>query len=462
MGNEEKRVLVIGLDCATPQLVFERWREHLPTISGLMERGAYGLLQTIVPPITVPAWTSMMTSKNPGRLGFYGFRNRGDYSYEKLVFANSKYVKEDTVWDILSRHGRPVVVLGVPQTYPPKPVNGCLVTCFLTPSTESEYTYPPDLKQEINEAVGGYVLDVENFRTDDKESLLEEIYAMTANRFELARYLMEHKPWDFFMVVEMGIDRIHHGFWKYFDTEHPKYEPGSPYESAIFDYYRYVDDEVGRTLDLLDDRTAVLIVSDHGAKRMDGGICFNEWLIREGYLRLKQQPDRVKRLEPGDVDWAHTKAWGEGGYYGRLFLNVKGREPSGTIPPEDYEKVRDELKRRLEAIEDPEGRKIGTRVFKPQEIYPEVKGIAPDLIVYFGNLDWRSVGSIGLGTVHTFENDTGPDDANHAEYGIFIMYDPGGGPKGKLEGLKLIDCAPTVLRLLGVDIPGDMEGKAIR
>jgi len=461
MGSETKRVLVIGLDCATPQLVFDRWRDRLPNLSSVMARGAYGPLQTIVPPITVPAWTSMMTSKNPGRLGFYGFRNRGDYSYSKLVFANSTLVREDAVWDILSRHGRDVVVLGVPQTYPPKPVNGYLVTCFLTPSTDSEYTYPASLKQEINEAIGGYILDVDNFRTDDKDSLLKQIYEMTANRFELTRYLMRKKPWDFFMVVDMGIDRIHHGFWKYFDTEHPKYQRGSRYESAILDYYRYVDDEVGKTLDLVDDRTAVMVVSDHGAKKMDGGICFNEWLIREGYLRLKKRPDRVRRLEPDDIDWANTMAWGDGGYYCRLFLNVKNREPAGIIAPQDYEKVRDELKEKLEAIEDPEGRNIGTRVFRPQEIYSEVKGIPPDLIVYFGDLDWRSVGSIGLDTVHTFENDTGPDDANHAEYGIFIMHNPDGAPKGRLEGLHIVDCGPTVLSLLGIDIPGDMEGKAI-
>jgi predicted AlkP superfamily phosphohydrolase/phosphomutase len=260
----------------------------------------------------------------------------------------------------------------------------------------------------------------------------------------------------------MGIDRIHHGFWKYMDPEHPKYPGPSPLQDAIKDYYQYVDREIGEVLDLVDEDTLILVVSDHGAKRMDGGICVNEWLQREGYLRLKQTPTEVKRLEPEMVDWPQTRAWGDGGYYGRIFMNVKGREPQGVIEPADYERVRDKLKGQLEALTDHHGRPIGTRVFKPQEIYSECRGVPPDLIVYFGDLYWRSVGTVGGGEVHTFENDTGPDDANHAQQGMFILYDPRqylGGQKW--EGLHLMDVAPLVLRALGVEVPPDMQGKRV-
>jgi len=404
----------------------------------------------------------MMTGKDPGRLGFYGFRNRSDYSYDELSIATSQAVKEDTVWDILSREGKRVVLVGVPQTYPPKPVNGLLVSCFLTPSTQSQFTYPASLKSRIEGLVGNYMLDVEDFRTDDKDRLLRRIYEMTVQHLFVVKNLLTEEDWDFFMYVEMGIDRMHHGFWKYFDPTHPKYVPANPYEAAVKDYYKYLDQAIGEILALIDDRTSVLVVSDHGAKKMDGGICINEWLIKEGYLVLKEKVSGVLPLEKVEVDWSRTRAWGGGGYYGRLFINVAGREPEGVVPPADYEHFREELAQRICALGDDQGREINTKVYKPQEVYKECRGIPPDLIIYFGDLYWRAVGSVGHQRIHVFDNDTGPDDANHAAEGIWILHEPGKGPGGEIYGLRLIDCAPTILNLLGVRVPNDMQGKIVR
>lgn len=460
--SRQRKVMVIGLDCAEPSLVFDQWRDELPTLRRLMAGGLYGRLCSTTPPITVPAWASMMTSKDPGQLGIYGFRNRADYSYERMSIANSRAITADTVWDILSREGKRVILLGVPQTYPPKPINGVMVTDFLTPSTESDYTYPADLKAQIKAWVGDYMLDVPNFRTEDKGRLLNDIYTMTRQRFEIAQHLLSEQEWDFFMMVEMGIDRIHHGFWKYMDKTHPKHEAGNPYEHAIRDYYRYVDSLIGELLTLVDEDTLILVVSDHGAMKMDGGICINEWLIREGYLVLEEYPERLSPLEKVRIDWTRTKAWGAGGYYGRLFLNVQGREPQGVIAPEDYEKTRDELAAKLEAICDPDGRNIGTVVIKPQEVYKEIRNIPPDLIIYFGGLSWRSVGMIGLNTVHTFENDTGPDDANHTQYGLCIVYDPKRSMGRRVQdGWHVMDIAPTILHAMGLRVPADMQGHII-
>jgi predicted AlkP superfamily phosphohydrolase/phosphomutase len=330
-----------------------------------------------------------------------------------------------------------------------------MITSFLTPSIQSRYTHPPELRDEIASLVGEYMLDVPNFRTENKDWLLRKIYEMTEKQFRVVRHLARMRSWDFFMMVAMGPDRIHHGFWKYFDPAHPKYEPGSPHENAIKEYYHYLDREIGELLALLDDQTAVLVVSDHGAQAMEGGICINEWLMKEGYLTLKEQPNDLVPLSKVEIDWERTKAWGAGGYYGRLFLNVQGREPQGVIPAADYERTRDELIAKLEAIADPGGRNIGTWVFKPQDVYREVKNIPPDLIIYFGNLTWRSVGSVGLGTVHTFENDIGPDDANHAQDGLFILCDGTNGG-GRRERRNIMSIAPTLLKLLGVPIPDDM------
>ena len=456
-----KKVFVIGLDCAEPTLVFERWREHLPNLRRLMEAGTYGELTSTIPAITVPAWASMLSSQDPGRLGFYGFRNRADHSYENMTIANARSVKVDRVWDILSRAGKNTIVAAVPQTYPVKPVNGCMVACFLTPSTRGEYTYPADLKWEIKSLVGGeYLVDVPQFRTEDKDHLLAQIYEMADQQHKVIKHLMTTKPWDFFMHVDMGVDRIHHGFWKYFDERHPKYEPANKYEHAIRDYYVHIDRLIGERLELLDDDTAVLVVSDHGSKPMIGGIAFNEWLKQEGYLALEYKPDGIVPLEKCEVNWDKTLAWGSGGYYARLFMNVKGREPNGVIDPADYEKVRDELKERIAAITDPEGNCIGSVAYKPEEIYREVTNIAPDLIVYFGDLSWRSVGSLGLNRIHTFENDTGPDDANHAQHGLYILADPQARGCGRGPKRHLMDVAPTVLELMGEPIPADMQGRS--
>ena len=457
-----EKVLIIGLDCLEPSLVFDQWRDKLPTLSSLMDEGWYGRLESTIPAITVPAWMSMMTSRNPGSMGFYGFRNRKNYSYDDLFFANSTAVKVNTIWRILSRQRRKVVVLGVPQTYPPKPVNGCLVGCFLTPDTDSDYTYPRELKDEIRENIGEYIIDVKDFRTEDKQYLLEQIYKMTESRFKTARYLMDNKPWDFFMMVEMGPDRLHHGMWKYHDEKHVGYQPNSPYKNAIRDYYIHLDGRVTELLNSVErDKTAVFIVSDHGAKRMEGGFCFNDWLIKEDYLTLKEPVTEPKQIKNADIDWDNTRVWGSGGYYGRLFINVKGREPRGLIPKNEYESFRSELKEKLEAVEDHRGRPMGNRAFRPEDIYPEVNGIAPDLIVYFGDLDWRSVGTVGNDSLYVFENDTGPDDANHSQHGMYIMAAPGMDNGGAKTDRHIMDISPTVLSLLGMNIPEDMEGKPI-
>jgi predicted AlkP superfamily phosphohydrolase/phosphomutase len=459
------KVVLIGLDCAEPSLVFERFADRLPNLSRLRRQGAWGLLRSCDPPITVPAWMVMMASKDPGTLGYYGFRNRADRSYDKMTTATSLAVREPLVWDHLGRAGKRVILLGVPQTYPPRPVNGLMVTDFLTPSIASNYTYPPELKDEIATLpeVHPYEFDVSDFRTPDKAQIRDGLIRMTDKRFALARHLLTTKPWDFFMMVEMGTDRVHHGFWQHMDPRHHRYQPGNPFETVIADYYQHVDAQLGRLLAVLPRDCHVLVVSDHGSQCMEGGIAINEWLIQKGYLVLQGTPPKEPtRLEALKVDWSKTIAWGAGGYYGRVFLNVKGREPQGIVAPEEYEATRDRLIAELEALGDPEGRPIGTRVHLPEDLYREVRGTAPpDLLVYFGDLRWRSVGMVGIGSVHTFENDTGPDDANHAPDGLLIAQGPGIRPQGPIPGMQIMDVAPTILQLFGLGVPADMQGRVL-
>jgi len=456
------RLLIIGLDCMEPSLVFDQWRDDLPNLSRLMAQGSYGRLESSTPAITVPAWSCMMSGRDPGELGIYGFRNRRSRDYGAMAISDGRAVKMPRLWDILGEAGWRVAALSVPGTSPPYPINGHMVSCFLTPNKEVPFTHPPELAEQIHAWMPDFLLDVPEFRSEDKARILENIYALCDQRFTLAEKLLSQEDLDFLMLVDMGVDRIHHSFWKPMDPRHPQYEPGSPFANAIHDYYMHIDERVGQLLAQCAGETAVLVVSDHGARPLMGGICINEWFIREGYLVLKETPTEPTPLDQVEVDWSRTKAWGAGGYYGRVFLNVQGREPQGIIPLAEYEATRTEIAEKLAAIADPDGNPLHNRVMKPQEIYQKVRGIAPDLIAYFDELAWRSLGTVGTGSIHSTENDTGPDDANHAPFGLMIFHDPAQPKQGQvLEGAQLYDILPTLLDRYGVEAPKGLRGKVL-
>jgi predicted AlkP superfamily phosphohydrolase/phosphomutase len=229
---------------------------------------------------------------------------------------------------------------------------------------------------------------------------------------------------------------------------------------VVPEYYRALDDRIGRLLAMVDAGTTVLVVSDHGARALQGGFAINQWLMENGYLVLKETPQSPIPLTPNLVEWSRTRAWGEGGYYARICLNVAGREPSGIVPRSAYEPLRDELVSRLEEICGPNSEPLDNRVLKPEAIYATVNGVAPDLLAYFGGLAWRSVGKVG-GGLFWRGNDAGPDGANHDCPGIFIMRAAGARPC-HVGGLSIFDVAPTVLHQLGLPIPNSMLGKTIR
>lgn len=451
------KILVIGLDCAAPEILFGD--ERLTHFRRLMAGGCYGRLESVIPPITVPAWMCLATSQDPGSLGVYGFRNRADHSYDGLRFADSRSILEPAIWDQVSRQGGRSNIIGVPPSYPPRRVDGIRVGCFLTPDTaRSRYTHPALIQERIAQLVGDYPVDVKGFRTHRKDWLKQQIHSMTHKHFEVVRHFLTRSKWDYFQFVEIGLDRIHHGFWQYHDPRHRLFEAGNPFREVVGDYYRLLDAKVGELLELLDEETVVLVVSDHGARPLDGGFCVNEWLIRQGWLVLNRYPAETTPFVQLAVDWDRTRAWSEGGYYARVFLNVQGREPRGTIAPQDYEPFRDEVAARLEAIPDDLGRPMGTQVFKPEQVYRSVRKVAPDLIAHFGGLAWRSIGSVGRPELHLQENDTGPDGCNHAQHGAFILNAPGLWRRGEVQGAHLLDMAPTLLRLAGYDLPGSMQG----
>ena len=461
MANGKKKICVIGLDCAAPEIAFGDQR--LTNLRRIMQQGPWGRLESVIPPITVPAWMCLSTSQDPGSLGVYGFRNRTSYSYAGLGVTDSTNIQTPAIWDYLAEQGKRSIIVGVPPGFPPRKINGISVGCFLTPDSElDEFTHPPEIKKEITNLVGHYPTDVAGFRTDDKAWLKEKIFDMSRKHWKVVHHFLKEKEWDYFHYVDIGLDRVHHGFWDTYDKQHIHYRAGNVYENVIPDYYAWLDEQIGDVLAILDKDTVLLVVSDHGAQRLDGGFAVNEWLIQEGLLVLNEpMPTQVTPFAKLKINWAKTKVWSEGGYYARIFFNVEDREPRGVIPRGQYESFRDEMRQRLEALNDDKGQPLNSLVFNPEEIYHSVKNIAPDLIVHFGRLYWRSIGSVGHGRFHLEENDTGPDACNHAQFGMFMLQSANSPIRGELQGAKLLDMAPTLMKLAGYEVPSAMQGQSL-
>jgi len=277
MNNLPRRILFIGLDATPDTLLFRDLHGKLPNINRLMQEGIFGTLKSCNPPITVPAWTVMMSSKDPGTLGIYGFRHRLGSSYNSPWTVSSSSVNEKRVWEIIETYGKRSVIIGVPPAYPPYKVNGKLISCFLTPTGAQNYTYPSELKYQIESITNDYKFDV-TFRTEDRKSILNEIYDMTEKRFKVLKELLKGNEWDYFMFMEIGTDRLHHAFWKFYDKDHPKFVAGNEYQNAIPDYYRFLDQKIGELIDSIrdDENTVIIIASDHGTKSMKGALCIND------------------------------------------------------------------------------------------------------------------------------------------------------------------------------------------
>jgi len=185
-----------------------------------------------------------------------------------------------------------------------------MVSCFLTPGQEKDFTNPPELKEKVLRLTDGkYLFDV-TFRIEDRETLRKELFEMTQKRFDVAEYLARKQDWDFFMLHEIGFDRLHHAFWKFFDPNHPKHVKGNAYEKIDEEYYVMVDERIGRLMELFPEDCTIFLLSDHCSASMKGAFCVNEWLERVGYLVFKNKPIGKTEIEKAGIDWANTNAGG--------------------------------------------------------------------------------------------------------------------------------------------------------
>jgi len=454
------KVFVFGIDGAPPELIFDKWLDELPTIKKLIENGSFATLNSTVPPVSAVAWISMSTGKHPKDHGVFDYIYRKDNSYDDVRVISADIMKEDSVWNILSNYNKKSIVCLIPVTWPIKPFDGVMVTGFLTPGTEKRYVYPYEFKQDVESMFDEpFVIDIQNHRDFSAKELLDKLYKMTDMHFKLMKNLLQTKPWELFFGMIMGSDRINHNYWKYFDKTHRRYENNPEMENALKNYYIYLDKNLAELIELLPSDTKIMVVSDHGIQRMDTRVNLTDWLIKEGYMVLKEPVFEQKKFAMGMVDWEKTKVFGRGAWDGQIFVNLKGREQQGIVEKEEYDALIEELETKLKQIKGDDGKILDTKIFKKKDFSGKFDNIAPDMIIYFDDLYYGcNTTLIGNPTIWSPSTAIGSDDVTHSKQGIFITNISN---KGNIGEINIIDIAPTILKELDIPIPEDMKGKII-
>jgi predicted AlkP superfamily phosphohydrolase/phosphomutase len=495
--EKHKRVLVIGLDGATFDIISPMVeRGELPTFARLMREGSHGTLESTLPDLSPVAWTSMITGKRPGNHAIFDFisRQNGSYDFKSSVGGNRQ---AKPIWSYLSEKGKRVGALNVTMSYPPEKVNGFVVSGLDSPGLNSTFTYPPSLRDEINEKVGKYIL-VNPYALTTREKHLQGMFEMLDNRFATTNYLMERYEWDFFMVVFIATDGAQHFYWKDMDPSHPHHDAKTPepFKNAIHDVYVRIDKGINEILNKYNEDVTVILVSDHGFQPLHKLFVLNNWLLQEGYLHLKKglmnssglgklvsfgrKAGRKlgliggKEVKGGNnflryVDWQRTKAFADGSF-GHIFINVKGRDSQGIVEAEkEYDDLCDEIYERLKQVKDPDnGNPVVDEVFRGKELFKgKHVNNAPDLIVTDKPTYFVSASVERLPMVHgkkasrneLFQKHVW--SGNHKKDGIFIASGPEIRRGHTIEGARIIDVTPTILYLLHQEIPEDIDGEVL-
>jgi predicted AlkP superfamily phosphohydrolase/phosphomutase len=490
-----ERLLIIGLDGATFSVLDPLMAEgRMPNLKRFIAGGVSGILNSTQPPITPAAWTTFMTGKGPGRHGILDFETY-DATTHTLTFNSTYEIREKTLWQLLSEKGLRVGSINVPMTYPPKPVNGFMISGFETPSIESQFTWPPELKEEIFRVIPTY-----DYRTNWRRTAIGRMAQLAdnleyiTNSFDQGVTLTKHcgdkYGWEVLMTVFKLVDNLQHKAWKYLD---PRFATQFAQEREMAaQCFTRLDDACGKLFEYAEQNGAtVLIMSDHGHGSMDGKAQPNLLLLKWGYLRLKsgwQQArtrarhwlyrltkGRATRFEQGSrgierelaVDWSRTQACVmHAGIFGYLYINLKGRGPHGVVEPEDYEALREELAQRLRAttIRQPDGRvtPLFMQVYKTEELYGcrrEDNVNLPDLLLepHPGFAVVRKIR--GRRAVRWCALDR--LEGTHRVEGIFALSGPN-VRRGERLTANIVDVTPTALAALGLRVPVDMEGRVIR
>jgi len=438
--RKKKHVLVIGID-GTPFTFLKKHIEagDFPTLKSLSEQGAFAQMDSVQPCISSVAWSTYMTGKNPGKHGIFGFVDRTPNPF-RIIIPNSKNMTSETLWEILSRNGKRVIVINVPVTYPPRQVNGVLIGCFLSPDIQKA-VYPPSLMPAIR--ARGYRIDVDAWQArTDKEAFLNNLYYTLNKRLEVSQYLMKEIDWDFFQLHIMETDRINHFFWEHYENEDPKWSP------RFLDFYRRVDAVIGELLGMARDGDQVIILSDHGFCTVKKEVYLNQALEEKGFLVLKADAKSVADMLP------ETRAYSL--IPGRIFVNQEGREEKGTVEIGSHtEEILEELEEWLLTLKDDgTGERIIKETIRGDKLYHgDQLPMAPDLMaIPYDGFDMK--GNVKPGKL-TFKGDLVGTHTFH-DAALLVR-----GQQLSVERPQLMNLMPSILGILEVNTPKDVDGEPI-
>lgn len=492
------KLLIIGFDGATFDLI-RPWAEqgHLPNFKALMADGVHGDLLSTLPPVTSPAWPTFMTGCNPGKHGVFDFIQPHGRNF---TLVNSTRIKQPTIWQRLSQAGLRVGVLNVPVTYPPSPVNGFMITGILSPRG-AEISYPADLISRYEPQLGPYrVAPDTQYKPGLEAEYMADLYDLIHAHGKWALHLMEHEPTDVLMVHFIAMDMMKHALWRFMDHTHPRHEP-SPFEHAIRDGYKLVDEYLGRLMAKLPPDANTMVMSDHGFGPLHNMVNLNVFFMQKGLLKLKRDPwtqlkalafrygitpstayrvverlgmqnlvARVSKKARNDiigkflsfdsVDWNRTIAYSMG-HVGQVYLNVIGREDHGIIRPENFEQRLREVTDVLQELADVDGRPVLSKVIRGDEAYhgPYAhKG--PDLHLILDDYNMIACplfATEGRVMTHQIRGDSGC----HRAEGIFLAQGRDIRRGVALPANSILDLAPTIMHLLGEPVPELMDGRVL-
>lgn len=483
------RVMAILLDGAPYDVFYSLAHQHvLPNVRKLMEIGSYNLLYSTIPPVSPVAIPSLLTGRNPGKHGMFGFGYLENGFFRPYTSAN---LAGETLWDILAHANKRVILLNVPWTFPAFKVNGIMISGPPLPRNKAE-SYPAEIVSILESKIGRYYPDLSfrNLESDyegsDEDSFLEEAYRVTRRRAEAMYYLMGNYEWDLFFAVFTTLDRMQHVFFGYFDERSPLFDAEK--RKILIEYYKEIDNMLGETISLIDENTFLMIVSDHGFSFLNKHVGMNNMLVQGGFAKETSNlnlltTERIlgflERIGLGHlrrvlslkiVNKARTVFPTRIDYSRSEFYSLT----AGTIAMNKNriadEKTREALKERLisflYSVKDPKnGERIVEKVYNKTEIYRGNRtSDAPDLIAIFKNgyepHIWRKEVLEPVNLIMHKTVKTGTHQSFSSRKGIFIVSGPD-ITKGSGIKANLVDIAPTILHVLDVPISPAMDGKVL-
>jgi predicted AlkP superfamily phosphohydrolase/phosphomutase len=482
---------------------------YMPHLKRMMQDGLTAELESVVPPVTGPAWTSFMTGKNPSKHGIFEFTRFDEHEYTWKL-NNSQFICGKTLWHLLSENAKRVIVLNLPYTYPPYQVNGLMVCGWDAPSVDANFTFPSDLRNEILKTITDYrsTHDVWLWKhvAIDTDAQFNRFIDQQIRGFEndakLALHFLETQEWDVFMTHFQHTDWLQHKLWPYIECACSEKVNKNVRLEKVRECYKRFDELVGNLMNKAESQRPVRIVlSDHGFGPDRGNICANYYLNKWGYLFLKNEArrplrdffrrskfsalryayQRLARTKHGidaskykswseyvlenvgehklEIDWERTKvALVTGSEVGFIFVNVKGRGPCGNVDPgPEYEDLVSEVLARFQDLRHPRtGEELFERVARGRDVYAEVgEGILlPDIVLIASHGYGFSLGAF----------DKAPEqvpEGCHRPKGVLFMRGDGLNSTVRDFHPRLIDMAPTILHLVGVPVPRDMDGRVL-